>query len=389
MPQDIALSACRVPAECGLARDCPRPEELRNARYAAQYDWDTLFYDVYRAERQVVFQGPPLFSFLDRLRESSPFDRAFAGLFPKARHVSTKKRGEIWLRSDAAHFTLDGALGRHEIAVQPDGAELFAGRRVLTTLSKDNDPEWIEDWIRFYTRIHGAEAVLLYDNASSAYHWRTLQERLRARFPDIRIVVVSWPFPYGPSGGPAGAVNGVEAPWDSDFCQTGMLQHARFRFLRRARSVLNLDIDELVLSDRGRSIFAATEASRSGFVKFEGFWISATTPLALCAAGARHAEFTWRDGLDPTVCPAKWCLVPARTHARRHSWSVHNLFGSRHNAHISREFAFRHMRAISKGWKERRWDAVDHDPARFTRDAALARAFEDSGMTGRDIAPPP
>ncbi len=384
---EIALSACRVPRECAILRESPRPLAQRNADYAGQFDWDTLFYDVYRVGRHVVLQGPPFFNLLDHLRADPGLTRAFRGLFPRARHIGIRKRGEIWLRSAAENLTLDGALGRHTLAVQPEGTGLFAGRRVVTTLSKDNDPKWIADWLRFYERVHGADALLLYDNASNAYDARDLEAALRAQFPQVLIHVVSWPFAYGPSGGLAGAVDGIETPWDSDFCQTGMLQHARFRFLGKARSVLNVDIDELVLSDRGRSIFEATEKRRSGFVKFPGFWISATTPTDLPPAGARHADFRWREREDPTICPPKWCLVPARASRSRHSWSVHNLFDARCNRQVSDEFAFRHMRAISNGWKEKRWDAVAYEAQRFTEDNALAAAFAKAGLDGR--GPPP
>ncbi|MFX8481515.1 hypothetical protein ABTL74_19375, partial [Acinetobacter baumannii] len=79
------------------------------------------------------------------------------------------KRGEIWLRSRDDHLRLDGPLGAFTLPVQPNLSHLFAGRRVLLTLSRNNAPRWIADWIRFYATLHGADAVLLYDNASDRY----------------------------------------------------------------------------------------------------------------------------------------------------------------------------------------------------------------------------
>ena len=261
----VALSSCRV-ADGGVVRDSTRPAGLRDARYALQFDWTTLFYDVYRVGEHIVFQGPPLRNFAPLLKQSSYFAPKFRRLWPHAELIERNHASEIWVRDPSESIVIDGALGHHAIEVQPDLSPIFAGRRVVTTLSKDNDIDWIVDWIRFYVRIHGADAVLLYDNGSNAYETSELRARLDEAFPDLAIVVVDWPFPYGPQGGAAGAVDGVEAPWDSDFCQTGSLQHARHRFLRTAKSVLNVDIDELVLSTRGRSIFAATESSWSGFV---------------------------------------------------------------------------------------------------------------------------
>lgn len=379
----VTLSSVTIDPASGMRREAARAPHMRQADYADRYDWDTLFYDVYRAGRHVVLQGPPFLNLLTPLMRSQPFKRAFG--FPRfaVRHFGQKKRGEIWLRSDVEEVAIDGPLGRYAIAVQPDMAHLFAGRRVITTLSKDNDLRWIADWVRFYARIHGADGVLFYDNGSTAYDMAELQATLDAAsggaFPAIAL---SWPFRYGPQGGLAGAVNGVEADWDSDFCQTGSLQHARHRFLRRALSVLNVDVDELVLDDMGnQSIFAATESSRSGFVKFPGRWIGIHAEPAASRETCRHADFVHRDLPDEAVCPPKYCLVPGRADRLSDSWSVHNLFGAPANRQVSSRFSYRHMRGITNSWKEDRWAADGADPAHLPRDAALEAAFATAGLS--------
>ncbi|RPF70994.1 hypothetical protein [Aurantiacibacter spongiae] len=378
MTPPVVLSSARSE----IHREPPRPPHLRDAAYADQFDRDTLFYDVFRADRHVVFQGPPFLNLLAELRRSAPLRGRFG--FPRfaARHYGQKKRGEIWLRSEADSFAFDGPLGAFEIDVQPDMAHLFAGRRVVTTLSKDNDLRWIADWMRFYREIHGADGVLVYDNGSSAYSLGELQAAMAAEAgADMIALAVPWPFPYGPQGGMAGAVDGVETDWDSDFCQTGSLQHARFRFLREARSVLNVDVDELVLGESGRSIFAATEYSPAGFVKFPGLWIGTHAPQGVSRATCRHADFVYRDTPVALACPPKWCVVPNRGDRRGDSWSVHNLFGAKANATLDSRFAYRHMRAISNSWKEDRWARADAGGSALPRDDALAEAFAAAGMT--------
>ncbi|MCL6250415.1 hypothetical protein M3P36_05040 [Altererythrobacter sp. KTW20L] len=377
----ISLSSVTLDPAGGIRREPPRPADLRNASYAERFDWDTLFYDVYRAGKHVVFQGPPLLNLLEPLKASTPFARALG--FPRfaARHIGHKKRGEIWLRSDADHIAIDGPLGRYEIEVQPDMAPLFAGRRVITTLSQNNDLRWIADWVRFYVRIHGADGVVVYDNASSAYPLvelqATLDEAAGGRFPAL---AVSWPFPYGPQGGMAGAVNGMETDWDSDFCQTGSLQHARHRFLRRARSVLNVDVDELVLGTTGQSVFEATELARSGFTKFPGLWIGTHAMPPVARETCRHADFVIRDEPEDLSCPPKWCLVPGRADRLSDSWSVHNLFGAKANRALSADFSYRHMRGITNSWKEDRWAASESAPEASLRDHALEAAFMAAGL---------
>jgi hypothetical protein len=378
------LSTCTLAPDGPIRRAPPRPPEQRNAAYAGQFDWDTLFYDVYRVGRHVVFQGPPLLNLRDSVERTPWFAERLRGLFPRAQRIERNRSSEYWVREAADEIVLDGPLGRFEIAVQPNLGARFAGRRVLHTLSRNNDIAWVLDWVRFYVAVHGADAVLLYDNGSTDYASDELRAALREAFPQIVSEVVDWPFPYGPQGGMAGAVNGpegpIETPWDSDYCQTGSLQHARFRFLGAARSVLNVDIDELVLSPQGRSIFAETERARRGFVKFDGRWVSATTPHGVAPGEGWHGDFWLRDALETDECPPKWCLVPTRASRTRHAWSVHNLFGARANRRLSADFAYSHMRGISQGWKENRWDAVAYDPARFTADETLRAAFAKAGM---------
>lgn len=376
----ITLSSCLIADDNPLVRRSPRPENERNAVYAEQFDWKTVFYDVYRVGDQIVFQGPPFANFLPLLSNAAPFRGRFGWLFPRARLIERNRASEIWLRNANDTLVLDSPLGRFDIAVQPNLSHLFAGRRVIHTLSKNNDPRWIRDWIAFYRTIHGADGVLLYDNNSTIYDTAELQAELRVDFPDMAVIVQDWPFRYGPQGGLAGAVDGRETAWDSDYCQTGSLQHARFRFLLSARSVLNVDIDELVLSDRGRSIFAATEDSRHGFTKFAGAWISSANPRGATQADCRHVDFVLRDRLEEETCPPKWCIVPGLKGRWNHTWSVHNVFGAKFNRSLSDEFVYRHMKGISNNWKYDRWDAGAPDPDRFSEDRDLRLAFEGSGL---------
>ncbi len=378
MPAPITLSSITIPPESGMRRESPRPAHLRNTSYAEQFDWDTLFYDCYRVGADIVLQGPPLLNLAAPVLGAPRLRGRFGPLFKRTRRIERVNASELWLRDAAERLTLDTALGSLEIVVQPSETARFAGRRVLHTLSKDNEVRWIVDWIRYHERIHGADAVLFYDNGSSRYTVSELAAELTAAFPAMVIVVVAWPFKYGPQGGMAGAVNGQEAPWDSDYCQAGSLQHARLRFLRLARSVLNADIDELVVGPA--PIFAATEVSPGGFIRFPGQWVTGTTPYPVAPAVCRHADFVHRDLRETAGCPPKWCVVPSACDDRRHSWSVHNLFGAQANKVISKDFSFRHFKAISNNWKGDRGDAGAFDPARFVKDVPLCKALARAGL---------
>ncbi|MDT9170884.1 hypothetical protein RSW14_25105, partial [Escherichia coli] len=60
-------------------------------------------------------------------------------------------------------LVLNASFGTVEIAVQPSEVDIFAGRRVMFTQSRNNDIAWILDWVRFSRDVHGADAVLIYD----------------------------------------------------------------------------------------------------------------------------------------------------------------------------------------------------------------------------------
>ena len=389
----FGISTCQLAPESGVLRDSPRPPDLRNATYADRFDWDTLFYDVYRVGRHIVFQAPPFYNLEQPLRDAALFRNRFGPIMARSRFIARNRGNEIWLRDAADEIELNCALGRFEIAVQPNLSDIFAGRRVIITQSKNNDLRWIVDWARYYQRIHGADAVLLYDNGSTAYHAADIEAALTQALPNMVVRIVDWPFRYGPQGGEAGAVGGQPTAWDSDYCQTGSLQHARFRFLLKARSVLNVDIDELVASASGESIFAATERSRHGFIKFEGHWISTTAHPSVTRENCRHGDFTLREA-DTELCPPKWCIaprqrtsfprqrkiVPQPRHFTQQSWSVHNLFGARYNRQLSAQFRFRHLKGISNSWKEARWESPTASAIPLVEDTALREALAQAGL---------
>ena len=93
--------------------------------------------------------------------------------------------------------------------------------------------------------------------------------------------------------GPGGAGN---ANFNSKFLHMTMVELARRRLLAEARAVLNVDIDELVISRSGRSIFDATVDSPQGYHRIGGQWAYALPPYA--ESFPRHADHRYarKDG---------------------------------------------------------------------------------------------
>ncbi len=381
------VSSWILPETSGYHREPARPVELRQANFDGQFDWQTVIYDCFRVEKtRVMLIGPPLRRFdgiLGSLKiqalptgEECPYQVHHKFTTSLAnRRTDNLCRILVEVPEGAASLQLQTQAGAKVLDVKPSACEVFRGRRVLFTLSKNNQPTWVCDWMRFHRDLHGADAVLLYDNDSTDYTAGMLLEKMKqvSGFPVIH--VVSWPYKYGPQGVGRGT-------WDSSFSQYGALEDARWRYLADAYAVLNCDIDELALSTEG-SVFDKATASSDGYVKFCGRWVT-TRNVNAKAMIPRHRESTeqqlpqWRwQGFrlrDIKLCPAKWVVAPEHCPADAH-WSIHEIVGMRTHKMKFDETSYRHFSRISTNWKNNLKSIEQCDPRRKKEDTSLRQAF--------------
>jgi hypothetical protein len=367
-----------------LRREPTRPLPLRDEKFDQQFDATTLFFDAFRCEDsgRIVLPGPPLFNLAP----------AFAAMrvtaLPSRTHCAFELRQldrhmQLWVKAPRGteRLRLAGAFGEFDVAIAAPAASPFRDRRVIFTLSKDNELEWIRDWVRFNRDIHSADAVLIYDNDSTRYTTGELLAAVRSVGGIAEAAVVHWPFRYGPQGTLAKGL------WDSDFCQLGAWEHARRKFLANARSVMNSDIDELVLCADGTSIFDKAERSPFGVARYGGRWVVAIDDAERVSADAlpRHRDFDvkLRPQMqrtrfllkrDAVACFPKWTVVPRRC-PERTQWKVHTIGGWLPARLKTSGASFRHFREIGGNWKYERKVRETFDPARHVRDDALPRAF--------------
>ena len=359
-----SLSSWILPAQSQVWRERPRPSEQRQSDYDNKFEFNTIWYDAFRShiDDSVIAIAPPPLNLAQPLGESSfRLDGAARPLCLRA----FDRNARLWWSGIPAARTLavEGPLGNLECPVGENLSRLFAGRRVLMTVSKDNRLDWIRDWLRFNVQVHGADAVLFYDNLSGAYPLEQLQATLAA-VPGIRqAVVVRWPFKWGP-GGTTGD------NWDSNFSQLGAWEHARWRFLQNASSVLNSDIDELVLSDDGRSVFEAVENSQTGYIRYMGYWVTSITRRTVDWPNRRHLDFdvVCRPGvLD---CDGKWAVVPHKCSFSA-QWNAHFVVAMDSDEVAASGFSYRHFQSISNSWKYDREFVPDFDPGQHAQDDSM------------------
>lgn len=366
---DVATRLLYVPSSAalpeGVRRGSARPPELRDESYESQFDWDTFVYDGFHDDGVYHLIAPPLWGQDWRIDMAAAFGTVGADLLAM-QWLDKSLRIKARLRPGSAVTTtmVVPFLQSNPVSLTigtPARNDIFAGQRVLVTMSKDNEIAWIRDWIRFHVRVHGATGVLIYDNGSQRY---TPQELLDG-LSDLEvgaIVVVSWPFKYGPQG-----ILKTNTHWDSNFCQHGGLEHARYFFLQKALSFLNCDVDELVVpADGRRSVFDEAE-QRPGYVYFYGQWIE---PLTIDGGKSppidqrRHRDFVLRKS-DPEARfhgAHKYCVAMTRlTDAMQ--CATHRIVDAQHHGQyafsdtpLSQEFVYRHFKAINTNWRwQRDW----------------------------------
>jgi hypothetical protein len=364
-----------------IRREATRPAAQRGENFARDFDDATLFFDAFRTGDEIALIGPPFFNLGDTMRNAQFFAAPSGARCDVARRAQDRLT-QLRLRAPAGatQLRMKSALGDVDISFGADESALFENLRTLFTLSRNNPLQWICDWARYNRDIHGAEAILFYDNASTAYPPEAIAEALSKLSGFKTIHVHSWPFKYGPQGLRSGAL------WDSDFCQLGAWEHMRWRFLRKARSVMNSDIDELAVTRSGRSIFEMAEASLFGLMRYYGRWIVGVDGLSPePGAPRRHRDYDQllrkdmiRSRLslrrDANRCPPKWTLVPSKCPDAA-QWGVHKIRGWTPSLFATRAAEFRHFREIADNWKYDRATRAEFARIGHEADAALADAY--------------
>jgi len=364
-----AAASAAFLAEGGALRRGPRaPQRRRPAAFYEKFEALALAYDCFWHEdgQRILIVGPPPLN-LKRAWATARFLAMPSGTdlalqsFVSGSVMVTALSGAP-PGTQTVKLTLDGEC--FALLVQPNLSPMLAGRRLLFTMSKDNDLGWVRSWADYHARRHGADALLFFDNGSTRYGIGDIEETLLS-VPGLRhVAVASWPFKYG-SPDPAVLNN----PFYTLFLQIGAMSVALRRYGARAAGILNCDIDELVYTPRGTTIFELAAQSPKGLVVMEGRFIEAVT----AAEHPIHADFTERlKGAEARrSSPRKWALDPGRDWVRNlavHPY-MHWINGRPAFAKTQRPDVFYwHFRGISTNWKDRRTETGHLDPAMLEAD---------------------
>ncbi|MEO0918067.1 MAG: hypothetical protein AAFY31_13945, partial [Pseudomonadota bacterium] len=261
-------------------------------------------------------------------------------LVPKRRSFIRFDRLDFGADPTGRSFQLDMPNGAIELPISTAATDRFADRNVIYTMVRNDDLIWIRDWVLAHQRNHGADAVLIANNGSTAYDSNALACAI-SDVPGIAVAdVLEVPLRHGP------ASKSVSRVGFAKFLQTACLNLVRDRFFARARAVLLCDVDELITAPEGRSIFDATAQSIIKYRPIAGSWRFAAESDGVL----RHADHILSDTRNE-ACADKYCIVPDSIFGRM-CWSVHSLENV--NRRIFRPrgpHRFYHCRGISTSWK--------------------------------------
>lgn len=340
-----------IPKTVPLERTPPRSIlNVYSGRFT-RFDYKTLFYDAFMSpnDKYIRLSGPPLAN-LSRHVESAILQVDGRDVTRKVRLKDILRRQDSRIAENSGQIlTFISPHFSSEVTISKSDVGTFNGKNVLLTYSKNNSLVWISDWASFYVKAHGVNSILLYDTGSTAYTRQELLEALRSIRGIDTAVIVHWPFLHGPFCERRG-VNSF-----ANYSQVAMLNHAKEKYLSRARSVINCDVDELIYSRNGESICDAAAEGWRGIVLVPGTWIESVTTAR--AAPYRHLDFRHTD--PKRGAPRlKWAISPSKLPSRQ-NWRVHGVdtgwLGIALDAVTTKSrFHLAHFRGISTNWREKR-----------------------------------
>lgn len=353
-----------------LQRAIPRPEHQRQPDFLDKFDSSTLFYDLFRSHdgQHIIAIAPPPFGYEKQLKKAR-FTLNGEHTALKARHRSLSRLHEIWLKVSPEQdiSSVDLELNGHKICltIAPNNAPTFAGRKMLSTICKDTPIPWIIDWVKFHAVNHGADGLVLFENSDTPERAENIAKALEDAHLLAAFQVVHVPFQFGPIH-----FNGSKR--DSDYLQSSLLALLRWKYLQQAKALLYCDIDELIATNDGSSIFDHVQKSMLGYLFIEGVWVETATTTDIKKLNdieqRRHKHFQHTTS-PPRRTHRKWVCVPSKIPMNL-QWKIHAIRPEpKYTAFLHPVYTrwksklacaqLYHLHAINTGWK------YQHDPIKL------------------------
>lgn len=392
MAFDLAQADAHItaasPALLDPARELRRiplgPELERPQSFYERFDDSAVFYDVFRDHtgRHVYLIGPMGLN-LTPLIDALVITGHPSGTISKPRIHHGVQAEILRVTLPRGDTRLSFRFGDQNIIlpIQPNQSRHFRNDRVIFTINKDNDLAWIADWAKFYVREHGATVAVIYDNGSTSYSLDELRITLASVEGLEKFLVIPWLYKFG-SMDDVFEGHRFGGNWPM-FAQPPKFTQFFRKYAMEARSILNVDIDEFVMSPFRKSVFKAVERSPFGLLRFNRVWVLNSR---LETGLPRHAHFFVRKkGTAARDRGKKWALSPRKAvfaSWRAQPWT-HFVKGWLNLSGSSAEFYGYHFIGISHSWYWDRTENIAFDPKLHVKDQLMLDTFADVFGTDR------
>lgn len=377
----IRTNSIDLPVKEDLIRIPPRKPEDRQEGYLARFDFHGIFSDVFFCDDSVIAVGPPYLNLLDSLSNARYFLDEVELSDPSAisfNELNRTSRTKIQLPCVGGSMVRPERLRVEfpsfavECGVGADQAAAFCDKNVLMTMSRDNPLLNISDWVRMNVVNNEIDAVLVYDNRSKDYSKKQLLEEIMSVEGVSVAVVVDWPHPYGVAAD-------SKQIWDSDFGQYSAWEDARWRFLRKANSVMVGDCDEIPLAEDGVPCWKLAAETKSGVLYYR---LRDVEPVRMCdAEGAglrRHSDYNYY--LEGRLASNKYTYIPSRLREDQ-QLLVHAVTGAPDE--LPGKAYGRHFKALHRRWRDGSFGYTYSERAKdesLSVDDVLSRAFRKASL---------
>lgn len=332
-----------LPNHSRYFREPPRPYDDMQPGYISRYDGHTLAVDIFNSDRGLVAIGAPLNNLSGPVNDAvlmvdgSPLNIAGAwqDINRASRLILPTTAPAETVRLDLEHEPLSCPVSMNQCS-------MFAGRNVAITMNWCNPLENIRDWLVNLVVNHRVTGAIIYDNRSYTYSTTQLLEVMRS-VPGLEVgVVVDWPYKYGNMGS-------VKNGWDSDFGQYMAWEHARWRFLARANTLVVADIDEIPVAEvAGVDLVSLVEATPDGVYLYSVRNVPEVSRDGLTPDRVRLcSDYELMDFPQGTLSRKSVCQpgrIPVAAQVGNHGvFGVQSIHGS--------EVIARHIRGIHQSWR--------------------------------------
>ncbi|WP_424983925.1 hypothetical protein [Maritalea sp. S77] len=394
MANIITPNSVFLDARGSLERQPLQPKLQRPKAFWQGFDQFGLFYDVFRdvCGKTVWFVGPQQQNLASSLEQAYIVGEQ-SGIKSKLSFVKSRTACVAYVELPEVDKFLTLQIADQSITTQI-GSNLsnkFEDKKVVFCINNNNNLEWIANWAKFYHVEHGANAVVVYDNKSNSYSHQDISNILQNVAGIEQTAVVDWPFHFGvmdkvgQDHGESGYVR---------FAQPVMYMSLYLRLASLAHSMLNVDVDELVLSSKGRSIFEVTKKRFFGCSKFQRFLVeNVLLPNVNEKDQINFNDFAFRNmhKLGAQDHMKKWAMAPRKVRPKNKIAlpNTHWIEGVWNPYPVARDFKCYHFAGINTGWRAKtqkgeraEWQHKRHitepyDPKKHVKDEFLAKKLNE------------